>query len=400
MTSGRDSVGTVEDLHESATRLTGLDDFGDEDDRYVEGLRVLLDSYAHEAGLTPVGNKTKRAFLRSALVARLLSESGWRQHPEYADVPIERPVFVTGLPRSGTTALHRLLTADPRHQGLELWLTEVPQPRPPRESWESDPVFTGIAEGYRRHQVEHPEFMGLHYIAADQPEECWRLLRQSGASVSFESLAHVPTYSRWLEGYDWGPAYRRHRANLQLVGLPDAGRRWVLKNPSHLFALDALMAAYPDALVVQTHRSPRTAVASACSLSAHATDGWSEVFVGERIGRDQLDLLGRGVDRFAAQRRRYDPAQFVDVYYDDFVADPVGTVEAVYAAFGLELGERARSAAERLHRESVEGPRRPAHRYTLADFGLSEAEVDERFAGYLQAHPALVTHGDRGRRRG
>jgi Sulfotransferase family len=168
----------------------------------------------------------------------------------------------------------------------------------------------------------------------------------------------------------------------------------VLKNPSHLFALDALMAAYPDALVVQTHRSPRAAVASACSLSAHATDGWSEVFVGERIGRDQLDLLGRGVDRFAAQRRRHDPAQFVDVYYDDFVADPVGTVEAVYSAFGLDLEEPARGAVERLHRESVEGPRRPAHRYTLAGFGLSAAEVDERFSGYLRAHPALA--GDAG----
>ena len=388
---GRDSVGTVEDLHASATRLTGLDDFGaDRDDGYQEGLRVLLESYAREAALTPVGNKVTRALLRSALVARLISESGWRQHPEHADVPIERPIFVTGMPRTGTTALHRLLTADPGHQGLELWLTEVPQPRPPRESWESDPVFTGIQEGFRRHHVEHPEFMGLHYIAADQPEECWRLLRQSMASVSFESLAHVPTYSRWLDGYDWGPAYRRHRANLQLVGLPDAGRRWVLKNPSHLYALDALMAAYPDALVVQTHRSPRTAVASACSLSAHATEGWSEVFVGDRIGHDQLDLLGRGVDRFAAQRRRYDPARFVDVYYDDFVADPVGTVAAVYDTFGLSFSEAALAAVRELHRESTSGAGAPSHRYSLGDFGLSAAEVDERFAGYLDAHPRLA----------
>ncbi len=388
---GRDSVGTVEDLHASASRLTGLDDFGaDRDDGYQEGLRVLLESYAREAALTPVGNKVTRALLRSALVARLISESGWRQHPEHADVPIERPIFVTGMPRTGTTALHRLLTADPGHQGLELWLTEVPQPRPPRESWESDPVFTGIQEGFRRHHVEHPEFMGLHYIAADQPEECWRLLRQSMASVSFESLAHVPTYSRWLDGYDWGPAYRRHRANLQLVGLPDAGRRWVLKNPSHLYALDALMAAYPDALVVQTHRSPRTAVASACSLSAHATQGWSEVFVGERIGHDQLDLLGRGVDRFAAQRRRYDPARFVDVYYDDFVADPVGTVAEVYDTFGLSFSEAARAAVRELHRESTSGAGAPSHRYSLGDFGLSAAEVDERFAGYLDAHPRLA----------
>jgi Sulfotransferase family len=393
-TDGRESVGSVEDLHASATRLTGLDDFGaDRDDRYLEGLRVLLGSYAAEATLTPAGNKVTRALLRSALVARLLSESGWRQHPQHAAVPIERPIFVTGMPRTGTTALHRLLTADPGHQGLELWLTEVPQPRPPRESWESDPVFTGIAQGYRRHHVEHPEFMGLHYIAADQPEECWRLLRQSMASVSFESLAHIPAYSRWLDGYDWGAAYRRHRANLQLVGLPDAGRRWVLKNPSHLYALDALMAAYPDALVVQTHRSPRTAVASACSLSAHATEGWSEVFVGEQIGRDQLDLLGRGVDRFAAQRQRYDPAQFVDVYYDDFVADPVGTVQEVYSAFGLPFSEAARDAVRELHRESTTGARAPAHHYTLEEFGLSASQVDERFAGYLDSHPRLAGRG-------
>jgi len=393
-TEGRDSVGSVEDLHASAARLTGLDDFGgDREDRYLEGLHVLLDSYAREAALTPAGNKVTRALLRSALVARLLSESGWERHPEHADVPIERPVFVTGMPRTGTTALHRLLTADPGHQGLELWLTEVPQPRPPRESWESDPVFTGIAQGYRRHHVEHPEFMGLHYIAADQPEECWRLLRQSMASVSFESLAHIPTYSRWLDGYDWGAAYRRHRANLQLVGLPDAGRRWVLKNPSHLYALDALMAAYPDALVVQTHRSPRAAVASACSLSAHATEGWSEVFAGERIGRDQLDLLGRGVDRFAAQRRRYDPTRFIDVYYDDFVADPVGTVEEVYAAFDLPFNEAARDAVRALHRESTTGAQAPAHRYTLEEFGLSASQVDERFAGYLDAHPTLAERG-------
>jgi hypothetical protein len=161
----------------------------------------------------------------------------------------------------------------------------------------------------------------------------------------------------------------------------------VLKNPSHLFALDALMAAYPDALVVQTHRSPRTAVASACSLSAQATEGWSEVFRGEVVGRDQLDLLGRGVDRFTAQRARYDERQFADVYYDEFVADPVGTVEQVYAAFGLPFGDEVRTSVSALHRQSTRGDRRPAHRYTLADFGLAGEEVDERFAGYLRAHP-------------
>ena len=114
----------------------------------LDGLAVLLDSYAAEAGLTPFGAKSQRAFLRGALTARLFSEAAWRAHPEYAQVPIERPVFITGLPRTGTTALHRLLTADPASQGLEMWLTQVPQPRPPRATWPDNPVFQYIQAGF------------------------------------------------------------------------------------------------------------------------------------------------------------------------------------------------------------------------------------------------------------
>ena len=174
----------------------------------------------------------------------------------------------------GPTALHRLLTADPAHQGLEAWLTEAPQPRPPRGSWAANPVFARIQAGYERHHAAHPEFMGVHYMAADQVEECWQLLRQSMRSISFECLLHLPTYSSWLRGQDWAGPYRRHRRNLQLIGLPDHDRRWVLKNPSHLFALDALLKVYPDALIIQTHRSARVAIASACSLAAQASAGW------------------------------------------------------------------------------------------------------------------------------
>jgi len=169
-TAERDSVGTIEDLHESATRLTGLTDFGADD--YTDGLAVILESYAREADLTPFGQRVARVGLRGALAARLLANAGWAAHPEHEDVVIDRPIFVTGLPRSGTTALHRLLTADPGHQGLELWLAEMPQPRPPRETWAANPVFQHIQAGYQQHHVEHPEFMGVHYIAADAVEEC------------------------------------------------------------------------------------------------------------------------------------------------------------------------------------------------------------------------------------
>ncbi len=373
----RDSVGTFEDLHAAATRVTGLDDFGD--DEYVEGLRILLDDYAGTAGLTGVGNYMQRSFVRGALVARLLAQRGFKQHPEYTDVPVERPLFVTGLPRTGTTALHRLLTADPAHQGLEVWLTEFPQPRPPRDTWAEDPVFAGIQAAYAEHHVENPEFMGIHYMDAASVEECWRILRQSGKSIGYESLAYIPNYSAWLAKQDWTDAYQRHKANLQLIGLNDRDKRWVLKNPSHLVALDAIMAVYPDALVVQTHRDPRVAIASACSLSAEATRGWSTVFEGEVIGRTQLDMLSRAVADFASARERYDAAQFIDVEYDGFVADPVGTVRGIYEAFGLPWTAEVAERVDVLHAESRTGGRRPTHRYDLADYGLTEADVLARF---------------------
>ena len=375
--AGPDSIGTVADLHAAAARLTGLSDFGEDD--YTDGLTVLLGSYAGEAGLTARGVRAARAMLRGALTARLLSEHGWAQHPEHASVPIERPVFVTGLPRTGTTALHRLLTADPEHQGLELWLAEVPQPRPPREAWPTDPVFQLIQAGVSKHQVDHPEFMGVHFMAADQVEECWQLLRQSMRSVSWECLAHLPSYSSWLATQDWTGAYWRHRRNLQLIGLADRSRRWVLKNPSHLFALDALLRVYPDALIIQTHRAPRTAIASVCSLAAQATEGWSTTFRGEVIGAGQLELWARGLESFTAARSRHDPAQFFDVGYDDFAADPLATVAAIYRHFGLTLSGQAAAAMRALTGGSTGG--RPAHRYSLADFGLTGEQVDERFAG-------------------
>ena len=382
LAGGDEGIGTAAELHAAATALTGLADFGEDD--YRDGLAVLLESYARDAGLTAKGVRVARALVRGALTARLSSQAGWTDNPGYADVRIERPIFVIGLPRTGTTALHRLLTADPAHQGLEAWLAEVPQPRPPRETWPTNPVFQYIQAGFERHHVLHPEFMAVHYIAADQVEECWQLLRQSMRSVSFECLGHLPGYSAWLRGQDWTGAYRRHRRNLQLIGLPDRDRRWVLKNPSHLFALDALLRVYPDALVIQTHRDPRTAIASVCSLAAQATAGWSTTFRGKVIGRDQLETWATGLALFTQARARHDPARFYDVVYDDFVADPLGAVAAVYEHFGLALSGHAEDAMRTLCGQSG-GASGPAHRYALADFGLTGTQVDERFAGYSRA---------------
>jgi len=369
----REDVGSLEDIVAAACRTTGLSDFGG--DEHEEGLRVLLDSFEQEAGLTGIGNARMRGSVKGLLVARLLSEQGFAANPAYADVAIERPIFIMGLPRSGTTLLQRLLALQPGHQGLEQWLADLPQPRPPREAWDADPIFSAMQAGYHAFHEANPELAGLHYSDAASHEECWRLLQQAGTSVAFETQAHVPAYSAWLDKQSWVPAYQRHRRLLQLIGLNDAGKRWVLKNPSHMVALDALLEVYPDAIVLVTHRDPVTCVASMCSLSATSSRGTSTVFTGETIGRTQLDLLAREQDRFTASRATADPAHFLDVDYADLVADPVGTVAAVHRHFDLPWDAAAEAAVQATLQESRSGTRAPRHAYDLADYGLTEDEV-------------------------
>ncbi|MGW5108028.1 sulfotransferase family protein [Nocardia sp. NPDC004123] len=374
--SGRTNVGTVEDLHHSASKVCGLTDFGSDD--YLEALGVLLESYQRDAGLTELGSKMSRYFLRGALVARALSEASWQANPAYTETQVTRPIFVTGLPRTGTTALHRLLAADPQHQALEMWLADFPQPRPPRETWADNPVYQAVDKGFAQHRIENPEFMGVHYMTAAEVEECWQLLRQTVKSISYESLAYLPSYSQWLRKQDWTDAYARHKANLQLIGLGD-NRRWVLKNPSHLFALDALMKVYPDALIIQTHRDPVTIVGSSCSLSEQATAGWSTTFVGEKIGESQLELWSRGLREFNTARARYNPDQFLDIEFDELRADPFATVEKIYSKFGLDYTDSARTAMTTLDEDSKSGDRKPVHKYSLADYGLTEDQVRAEF---------------------
>ena len=377
-TRTREDLGTYDDIAAAAVRTTGLEDFGGT--AHEEGLRLLCEDMTKNGGLTPEGFYMQRTFIKSALVGRLLSQHGFAENPSYAEVAIERPIFVCGLPRTGTTALHRLLNADPMHQGLELWLTEVPQPRPPRETWDENPIYAALNSAFSEHHIENPEFMGIHFMDAASVEECWRILRQSGKSIGYESLAYVPAYSAWLERQDWTDAYERHKANLQLIGLNDPEKRWVLKNPSHLVGIDAIMAVYPDALIVQPHRDPVIAIASACSLSAEATSGWSTTFVGETIGRTQLDMLSKANARYERERAHHPAEQFIDLDYQEFVSDPVGTTKRIYETFDIEWTPAVDEAVTKLDAESRQGGRRPSHRYDLADYGLTEDEVRAAFA--------------------
>jgi len=378
MARERADVGSYEDIAAAAERTTGMSDFGGT--AHEEGLRLLVeDLNSPEAGLTGKGNYFQRSEVKSALVGRLLTQAQFNQRPEHADVPIERPIFVMGLPRTGTTALHRLLHADPMAQGLEMWITQYPQPRPPRDTWESDPIFTAMQQAFQAHHIASPEYLGIHYMDATSVEECWRLLRQTGKSNSYESLANVPRYTEWLAKQDWTDAYARHKENLQLIGLNDPEKRWVLKNPSHMTALDALMSVYPDALIVYTHRDPVTCIASSCSLSAETTAGHSTTFAGDVIGQTQLDLWSRAFHAFAEARPAYDQSQFADVAFSDLVKDPLGVTRGIYEQFGLDWTPEVQEAIEEIDRESKQGAAKPSHSYSLSDYGLTEDEVRSRF---------------------
>lgn len=378
------TLGTLEELHHAASAGTGLDDFGNPD--YREAMQVLMESYIHDAGLTEAGVQRIRAMLGTVLETRLRLQQAYTRWPKAADVAIRRPLFVTGLPRTGTTALHRLLCLDPAHQGLEHWLTEAPHPRPPKSSWADNPDHQRMQQFLDAHHEAKPEMKGIHFMSPDMVEECWRAERLSMRSIAFQNTAHLPTYSDWLAARDMAPAYGAHREMLRMIGLDDLDRRWVLKSPSHLFGLDALMATYPDALVIQTHRHPRTIVASVSSLNHSASAGTSTVFTADVVGRDCLDLWARGTETFRAARQKYDSAQFADVYYEDFVADAPGVVEAIYRQFGLPSSREVHAGVAASHEQSKAGERRPVHHYSLSDFGLTESEVDAKFAGYVDEY--------------
>jgi hypothetical protein len=342
---------------------------------------VLLASYEQEASLTPTGVRIVRDDLCAILVARLFSEAGWRRYPEYAQVPIQRPLVIAGMPRTGTTTLQRLLAADPANQGLELWLTHAPQPRPARSTWPTDPIFQLTQQRIDMFIEQIPGYLGIHNRKADGAEECWMLTRQSMRSMFFEFVGQVPTYSAWLAKQDWTDEYERYRRNLQLIGLREPEKRWVLKSSTHMVSLDALLTALPDALVIQTHRRPASKMlGSGCSLVSKIAGGRSSTYHGTAIGPSVLELYTRILQKFATDRARHDPASFYDVEFDEFTADPLAVIADIYRYIGCDLTDEARTAmsAALAEEDSLRG-----HRYDLADFGVSVEEADSRLGALI-----------------
>jgi len=371
-----------EALFEAAAKATGLTDFGE--GAWREGLRVLLHAYDEEAKLTPFGRTMATQGLVGTLSARALTEAGWQARPDCLANEIHRPVFILGLPRTGTTALHFLLGQDPDSQVLDFWLAAAPGPRPPREQWEADPRFKAAEKGLRSMYWLDPDLKAIHLMTADGPEECRHLLAQSFVDDTFDSNATVPSYTKWFAEQDLGPAYERHRDVLRLIGSATPERRWVLKYPAHIRHLDQVLETYPDACFIQTHRDPARVLPSLCSL----VTGWRRLYEGDvdvhAVGRWQLDMWASLMETGIEKRRAARPEQFFDLHFGDLVADPVGAVGRIYDHFGFSLSAEGEQRMRRWHADNPQG-KHGGHRYTPEEFGLSEGMMAERFARY-RAH--------------
>jgi hypothetical protein len=372
-------VGSEAALFDAARKVAGLDDFGAGDFR--EGLRVLLRAYDEEARLSPFGRLMLRGELTTVLANRLRVEQAWRQEPALLEPAIRRPLFILGLPRSGTTALHFLLAQDPANQVLEYWLAAAPGPRPPRASWPRDPRFKAARQALRLTYYLDPTLKAIHWMTVDGPDECRHLLLQSFVDHTFDSNASIPSYTKWFEAQDMRPAYARHRKLLQLIGSTTPERRWVLKYPAHLRNLRALLAVYPDACIVQTHRDPANVLPSICSLVA----GWRSLYEGgvdmRAIGREQLALYAGMMETGLAVRAENSSAQFFDLGFREVLADPIAAVKRAYSHFGFEWTPAGEDAMRRWHAANPQG-KHGEHRYRASDYGLDPGELDERFAAY------------------
>ena len=373
---------SIHRFHAHAAQARGLEDFGSDD--YREALGVLCASLDEDATLSPVGVVAFETMITDALEARLLCEEGWRRTPEAADHRVEAPLFIVGLPRTGTTVLHHLLAQDPQVQALEHWLARTPRPRPPRDAWPSDADFRFAEARVDEMFARAPEMRAIHQIEAHLPDECWNLFSQTFLHSSWEANADVRGFARWWAGRDLRAAYARHRRNVQLIGHRESDRTWVFKDATHLFDLDALFAVYPDARIVHTHRDPTALVPSVCSLCWAAREPLGEGLDREGFGRSTLELWGRAIDATLSARARRDATRFHDLSFERFVADPIAAVGEIYDHFGRSLTAAAEDAM-RAFLAAHPKDRHGEHVYAASDWGLSPDAIQERFAHYVDA---------------
>jgi hypothetical protein len=385
----------ADDIVGAVCEQTGLDDF--DGDSYREGLEVLVEAINGEARLSELGEVALETQLTTNLANRLRVTEWLAAHPEAAAAPVDRPVFIIGLPRTGTTLLSYLLDADPATRSLMRWEAMTSVPPPQRATFTSDPRIAEEAASQEMLDAINPEFKAMHYEAPDGPTECVTLFAQDFKSVLWETELNVPSYSAWLDDVDYTSAYRYHRRVLQLLQSGAPGR-WVLKSPGHSLALDVLLETYPDAVLVMTHRDPVTVVASTCSLVRSLSGTFSDADHDRYIVEHWPPLLHEMVRRISALRdadREVDE-RCLDVHYDDLVGDPLATVARIYDHMGADIGADAEAAMKTYLAENPQG-KHGTHRYAAPDLGLDPAAVAALFADYRDRYgiaPSPTRSGD------
>lgn len=375
-------------LHETVTQDAGLSDFGPRD--YLPGLKALLQSMDYDPRFSETGRRAAWGMLVDVLRGRAHAVQSMKDNPGFDKAPILAPVVITGVPRTGTTALHRLMAVDPRFQGLQTWLLDSPMPRPPIENWGDYPQFRKSAQLLEAQYAASPETRAMHFRAAEEVHECCMVMRQSFISNLWSCGWSAATYDAWWQAQNEEPAYRWYQRCVQLIGSNDPDKRWLLKNPGHIDNLDLLFAVFPDAKVIQTHRDPAKAVPSLVSLLMRMHPIVEE---GRADQRGEI-MLRREVAKWSAAVRRCEtvrllhPNSVLDVVHGDFHANPMDVLERIYAFIGMDIpGDTRAALAQRI--EDKPELAHGVHRYDIRDFGMTEDEAREPFADYIRKYDLL-----------
>ncbi len=378
---------TVDDIIAAASAKTGLSDIGDRS--VLEGLERLLVAYAGEARFTERGSQMAHGDLVNTMATRMQIEDWLAKHPRLLEAPVEKPLFVFGLPRTGTTLMINLLASDPARRSFLRW--EIYEPIPPAR-----PEELHAGRRYEEQQAKcemalqyMPQIAAIHMEMADSPTECQFLMTTSFAAQVYEAQADIPSWRHWfLHEADYLPAFRFHKRTLQALQTY-AGGRWTLKNPWHPLFLDALTEVYPDAQLVMTHRDPAEVVGSCCSLIKYVRQIYSDDVDLKGIGTSFMDTFRIMIDRQNGFRAKHGAKSIHDVQYAETVREPIETVRGIYHAHGEEFTPAAEQAMHDYLAANPKG-KHGKHEYDLAEYGLCADEVHERFKDYIEDYDIPV----------
>ncbi len=368
-------------LLNKAHKQTGLDDPGSES--FHESLEVLLKSLESDANLNFIGRVCAHSDILRMLCNRLRLQEDRRRHPQIAEQIIRRPLFITGLPRTGSTLLHALLAQDVSCRAPQTWEVMHPSPPPERVSYNYDPRISKTASELKWLDIVMPGFRRVHLIDARLPQECIAITGHAFISYVFESMYFVYSYRNWHESQDKRPAYEYHRQFLQHLQWRAPGDHWVLKAPSHLFALETLMQVYPDARIVMTHRDPLKVLPSCASFTEVLRGSFTDCLDRKKVGIEIAPHWQRGARRAIefCQSNGNSDGRYFNVLYADLIRDPMAVVRLIYNHFDMALTDETEMAMLRFLAENPQN-RHGVHRYSLEEFGLDRDTERRRFEFY------------------